>query len=72
MGKEELVELNNGINDIWKFIKKFLPAADPDSDEYWTSLITEAGDLGRKHGNHPLINGMILVFADYVEKEAHR
>lgn len=65
----ELMKINQGINDIWQMIKKFLPVANPDSDAYWTELIRESGAIGKKY-NHPLVNKIILAFADYVEHEA--
>ena len=70
MDEMELRNINKAINDIWKLIKKYLPVADPDSDAYWMGLIRESGAIGKKYDNHPLVNKMILAFADYVEHEA--
>lgn len=72
MNENELRTINAGINDIWKLIKKYLPVADPDNDEYWRGLIDDCEEVDKKNGGHALIRQLLLTVTNYIEKEAHR
>ncbi len=67
---EELKAINHGINDIWQLIKKSLPVADPDNDEYWLGLIRDSNEIDKRYGGHALIRQMLLAVTNYIEKEA--
>ena len=69
---EELKTINHGINDVWQLIKKYLPGADADNDDYWTALIRESGEIDKKYGGHALIRQFILAATNYIEQEARR
>ena len=70
--EDDLMKINKGINDIWQLIKKYLPAADPDDDDYWRRLIDECDGIDKKHGGHALIRQMMLATTNYIESEAKR
>lgn len=67
--EEELRNINAGINDIWKMIKKFLPG-DPNDESYWDELTDTCSAIGNKYGSE-LIQQIILAVHAYIVKEAH-
>ena len=67
---QELRQARGFMNDLWQSEKKyFFPPAGQDSDDpYWPNLVTEACELGKKHGETLFTKTMINAFMDYCEK----
>ena len=64
----ELRTINSGINDIWKMIKKFLPDAKPDDEQYWAELLQTCSDINEKHQKNRLLQLIMHAVLDYIEE----
>ena len=64
--EEHKTHLSAFFTDFWHLVKAFFEAPeveDPDSDQYWQSLIMQCDALMKKH-NDPLINRLVMAYLD--------
>lgn len=66
---EELQSLNKFINDFWKTIKSTYdqPSDETENNEYWQRLFSQAHELAKQYGGHPLPKHLIMAYLDYQE-----
>ncbi len=53
--------------DIWAFHKKYINGV-CDSDEFWESVISEAGEIAKKHGGNKFMRGLLMNEMDEMER----
>lgn len=54
--------------DYWKLCQKFW-ILEEDNDDYWDSLIKEAGEFGQKYKDIDLSKKLWLGFIDYLQEQ---
>ncbi len=65
MKKDELMEIHDSINDLWKFVKTFWPVKG--DNEYWDALMEEADRLQKAHGRE-YMDELLLLTVYYIEQ----
>ncbi len=49
MSEQEIQRYIDGLNDVWRLFKRYATSGDPDSYEYWCSIVDSADKLYQKH-----------------------
>lgn len=62
---EELKRIHAFMNDFWQVIKSTLHG--DGSDAYWKQVIDGCGASTKKHGEHRLMQMLVLAYLDYLE-----
>lgn len=58
--------------DFWQFTQRYF-VTDPDANApYWSQLMNDAGELGRKYGETKWATNLIIAFVDYLGNDWYR
>lgn len=68
MTNEELKQAYNMFTDAWKLFKKYADIRD--TDEYWESLVDEAGETAKQFDNDKFIRNLVMAVMDEIERRA--
>ncbi len=68
MSNEELKRIYDGFTATWRLFKKYADIRD--TDEYWESLIDEAGETAKQFDNDKFIRNLVMAVMDEIERRA--